>query len=79
MSISLPLKNPISHEILKVVASHVITGDKNDILLLDSVSIDDTTTPFDIPPAREVVAERFYLPAWVCDYDNLDLIAKKNG
>ncbi|KAI8583474.1 hypothetical protein K450DRAFT_223883 [Umbelopsis ramanniana AG] len=58
-------ENPISHEILKVVASHVITGDKNDILLLDSVSIDDTTTPFDIPPAREVVAERFYLPAWL--------------
>jgi myosin-5 len=44
------------------VAAHVVSGDKNDILLLDSVSLDDT--PFELPPEREVTAET-YLPSFV--------------
>lgn len=56
------LQSPISHEIMRVVAAHVVSGDKNDILLLDSVSLDDT--PFELPPEREVTAET-YLPSFV--------------
>ncbi|KAI9312624.1 P-loop containing nucleoside triphosphate hydrolase protein [Dichotomocladium elegans] len=45
-------ENPIKPEILKVVAAHVVSGDANDILLLDSIPMDDTSVPFDIPPPR---------------------------
>ena len=58
------LQSPISHEIMRVVAAHVVSGDKNDILLLDSVSLDDT--PFELPPEREVSPET-YLPSFVSD------------
>lgn len=47
---------------MRVVAAHVVSGDKNDILLLDSVSLDDT--PFELPPEREVTPEA-YLPSFV--------------
>ncbi|CAO3694231.1 unnamed protein product [Umbelopsis ramanniana] len=55
-------ESPISHEIMRVVAAHVVSGDKNDILLLDSVSLDDT--PFELPPEREVASEN-YLPSFL--------------
>ncbi|KAG2181223.1 hypothetical protein INT43_008806 [Umbelopsis isabellina] len=55
-------ESPISHEIMRVVAAHVVSGDKNDILLLDSVSLDDT--PFELPPEREVTPEA-YLPSFL--------------
>lgn len=58
-------QSPISHEIMRVVAAHVVSGDKNDILLLDSVSLDDT--PFELPPEREVTPEA-YLPSFVSQY-----------
>ncbi|KAI7872335.1 P-loop containing nucleoside triphosphate hydrolase protein [Spinellus fusiger] len=57
-------ENPIRPDILKVVASHVVSGDKSDVLLLDSVAIDDTTNPFEIPGPRETRSQK-YLPAWV--------------
>lgn len=57
-------KNPIKSEILKAVAEHVVSGDKSDVLLLDSVSLDDTTNPFEIPVPREATLQR-YLPAWL--------------
>lgn len=41
-----------------------MSGDKSDVLLLDSVSMDDTTNPFEIPVPREPEVQR-YLPAWV--------------
>lgn len=57
-------ENPIKPEILSAVASHVVSGDKSDVLLLDSVSMDDTTNPFEIPVPREPEVQR-YLPAWL--------------
>lgn len=46
------------------MAAHVVSGDTSDVLLLDSVSIDDTTNPFEIPVPRDTKAQT-YLPAWV--------------
>ncbi|KAL0080699.1 P-loop containing nucleoside triphosphate hydrolase protein [Phycomyces blakesleeanus] len=57
-------ENPIRPDILKAVASHVVSGDKSDVLLLDSVAIDDTTNPFEIPGPRETRPQK-YLPAWL--------------
>ncbi|RUS28033.1 P-loop containing nucleoside triphosphate hydrolase protein [Jimgerdemannia flammicorona] len=57
-------ENPISPEILKAVASRVVSGDKNDILLLDAISLEDTTSPFEIPVPREVRTDK-YLPSWL--------------
>ncbi|KAJ8659397.1 hypothetical protein O0I10_004759 [Lichtheimia ornata] len=56
-------ENPVGQDILKAVATHV-AGDKSDVLLLDSVSLDDTSNPFEIPVPREVESQ-FYLPAWL--------------
>lgn len=67
------LQNPISSEILKAVAGRVVSADKNDILLLDTVSLDDTTSPFEIPTPREVGTDK-YLPSWVCNCDYLEAL-----
>lgn len=58
-------ENPIKPEILKAVASHVVSGDKSDVLLLDSVSIENTSNPFEVPVPRDTKSE-IYLPSWVC-------------
>ncbi|OBZ84954.1 Myosin-2A [Choanephora cucurbitarum] len=57
-------ENPIKPEILKAVASHVVSGDKSDVLLLDSVSIDNTSNPFEVPIPRNTQPE-IYLPSWL--------------
>lgn len=57
-------ENPIKPEILKAVASHVVSGDKSDVLLLDSVSIESTSNPFEVPVPRDTRSE-IYLPSWV--------------
>ncbi|KAI8142414.1 P-loop containing nucleoside triphosphate hydrolase protein [Fennellomyces sp. T-0311] len=57
-------ENPLRPDIIKAVAAHVVSGDKSDVLLLDSVSLDDTTNPFEIPVPRETEIHR-YLPAWL--------------
>ncbi|KAI9317670.1 P-loop containing nucleoside triphosphate hydrolase protein [Dichotomocladium elegans] len=57
-------ENPIQPDILKVVASRVVSGNASDILLLDTVAIDDTTNPFEIPPPRETELQ-CYLPSSV--------------
>lgn len=57
-------ENPIRPEILQAVANRVVSGDENDVLLLDSVQIDDTTIPFDVPQPREAKSY-LYLPAWL--------------
>jgi myosin-5 len=57
-------ENPIRPEILRAVAARVVSGDKSDVLLLDSVFIEDTTVPYEIPGPREVTTD-LYLPAWV--------------
>lgn len=57
-------ENPIRPEILQAVANRVVSGDENDVLLLDSVQIDDTTIPFDVPQPREA-KPYLYLPAWL--------------
>ncbi|KAI9478230.1 MAG: P-loop containing nucleoside triphosphate hydrolase protein [Benjaminiella poitrasii] len=57
-------ENPIRPEILRAVASRVVSGDKSDILLLDSVSIEDTSSPYEIPEPRES-KPYLYLPAWL--------------
>ncbi|CEG63412.1 Putative YOR326Wp-like protein (Fragment) [Rhizopus microsporus] len=56
-------ENPIKPEILRAVAAHV-TGDKSDALLLDAVSIDNTSNPFEIPGPRDTKPE-VYLPSWL--------------
>ncbi|ORX47762.1 hypothetical protein DM01DRAFT_1410135 [Hesseltinella vesiculosa] len=56
-------ESPILPEILKAVADHVVSGDQSDVLLLDSVAIDNTTNPFEIPMPRATKAQQ-YLPAW---------------
>lgn len=56
-------ENPIKPEILRAVAAHV-TGDKSDALLLDAVSIENTSNPFEIPGPRDTKPE-VYLPSWV--------------
>lgn len=58
------LQNPIKPAILSAVASHVVSGDANDVLLLDSVPMDDTTNPFEVPMPRNRKPQN-YLPAWV--------------
>ncbi|KAG1355859.1 hypothetical protein G6F62_002230 [Rhizopus arrhizus] len=57
-------ENPIRPEILRAVAEHVLSGDKSDVLLLDSVPIEDTSNPFEIPAPRETKPES-YLPSWL--------------
>lgn len=57
-------QSPISPVIQKAVAEHIVSGDQSDVLLLDSIAIDDTTNPFEIPIPRETRAVK-YLPAWV--------------
>ncbi|RCH80791.1 Myosin type-2 heavy chain 1, partial [Rhizopus stolonifer] len=57
-------ENPIKPEILKAVASHVVSGDKSDVLLLDSVSIENTSNPFEVPVPRDTKPE-IYLPSWL--------------
>ncbi|KAI8644567.1 P-loop containing nucleoside triphosphate hydrolase protein [Parasitella parasitica] len=57
-------EDPINPVILKAVATRVVSGDKSDVLLLDSVSIDETTVPYEIPGPRET-KHHLYLPAWL--------------
>ncbi|KAI8068662.1 P-loop containing nucleoside triphosphate hydrolase protein [Gongronella butleri] len=57
-------ESPIRPEILKAVADHVVSGDQSDVLLLDSVAIDNTTNPFEIPNPRTTKPQQ-YLPAWL--------------
>ncbi|RCI02977.1 Myosin type-2 heavy chain 1, partial [Rhizopus stolonifer] len=57
-------ENPIKPDLLRTVASHVVSGDKADVLLLDSVSIEDTSNAFSIPLPRDTKPEN-YLPSWL--------------
>ncbi|ORX43704.1 hypothetical protein DM01DRAFT_1340665 [Hesseltinella vesiculosa] len=57
-------ENPIGNETLQAVASHVIAGNKTDILLLDSVALDDTSSPFEIPVIRDSHLTP-YIPSWL--------------
>ncbi|KAI8065844.1 P-loop containing nucleoside triphosphate hydrolase protein [Gongronella butleri] len=57
-------ENPISNETLQAVANHVISGTKTDILLLDSVALDDTSSPFEIPMIR-TPQPTVYIPSWL--------------
>ncbi|KAI9303293.1 P-loop containing nucleoside triphosphate hydrolase protein [Cunninghamella echinulata] len=57
-------ESPVPSEILQSVAERVAAGNKNDILLLDSVALDDTSSPFEVPAVRTPIPQQ-YLPAWV--------------
>lgn len=58
------------------MASHVVSGDDNDVLLLDSVPMDDTTNPFEVPMPRNRKPQN-YLPAWVShDQEDLEMMRK---
>ncbi|KAI8083120.1 P-loop containing nucleoside triphosphate hydrolase protein [Halteromyces radiatus] len=63
-------ENPITSDILQAVAEHVISGNKSDILLLDSVALDDTSSPFEIPVVRNPIPQP-YLPAWLSKLERL--------
>ncbi|ORX48771.1 hypothetical protein DM01DRAFT_1338431 [Hesseltinella vesiculosa] len=55
-------EEPISNDILRAVASRVSSGDANDILLLDNVSVDDS--PYEVPEPDNVNLFQ-YLPSFV--------------
>jgi myosin V len=57
------LQNPISPEILKVVASRVQPNDRNDHLLLPPES--DEVGSYELPLAREITGLDCYVPAYI--------------
>jgi myosin-5 len=69
-------ENPVKPEILKAVAEHVVSGDASDVLLLDSVSIEDTSNPYEVPLPRYTKPET-YLPQWV-NISNAQLVYHTN-
>lgn len=58
-----PLQNPISPEILRVVASRVQANDRNDHLLLSPET--EEVGPFEPPYPREVSGLETYVPAYL--------------
>ncbi|CAL1703822.1 unnamed protein product [Somion occarium] len=56
-------ENPISPEILRVVASRVIANDRNDHLLLPPET--DEVGPYELPLPREVSGLETYVPAYL--------------
>ena len=57
------LKNPISPEILRVVASRVQANDRNDHLLLSPET--EEVGPYELPLPREVPGFETYVPAYL--------------
>lgn len=56
-------QNPISPEILRVVASRVIANDRNDHLLLAPET--EEAGPYELPLPREVSGLETYVPAYL--------------
>ncbi|KAK7693063.1 hypothetical protein QCA50_002628 [Cerrena zonata] len=56
-------ENPISPEILRVVASRVVANDRNDHLLLPPET--DEVGPYELPLPREVSGLETYVPAYL--------------
>lgn len=56
------LQNPISPEILRIVASRVIANDRNDHLLLPEA---EEVGPYELPLPREVNGLETYVPAYL--------------
>lgn len=59
----LDLQNPISPEILRVVASRVQANDRNDHLLLSPET--EEVGPYELPLPREVSGLETYVPAYL--------------
>ena len=57
------LQNPISPEILRVVASRVVPNDRNDHLLLSPET--EEVGAYDVPLPREVSGLETYVPAYL--------------
>lgn len=57
------LQNPISPEILRVVASRVQANDRNDHLLLSPET--EEVGPYELPLPREVSGLETYVPAYL--------------
>ena len=57
------LQNPISPEILRVVASRVVANDRNDHLLLAPET--EEVGPYELPLPREVSGLETYVPAYL--------------
>jgi len=57
------LQNPISPEILRVVASRVQANDRNDHLLLAPET--EEVAPYELPLPREVSGLETYVPAYL--------------
>ena len=55
--------NPISPEILRVVASRVVPNDRNDHLLLAPET--EEVGPYEVPLPREVSGLETYVPAYL--------------
>ncbi|KAL1918088.1 uncharacterized protein VTP21DRAFT_3354 [Calcarisporiella thermophila] len=58
-------ESPISPEILKAVASRVNASDKSDILLLDTIPVEEPAAAFEIPEQRPSRTPEKYLPSWL--------------
>lgn len=56
-------QNPISPEILRVVASRVVPNDRNDHLLLAPET--EEVGPYELPLPREVSGLETYVPAYL--------------
>lgn len=57
-------EDPIKPEVMKAVAAHVDTNNASDVLMLDSVPVNDTTQPYEVPLPRDTSLQT-YLPAWI--------------
>ena len=60
---SSPSQNPISPDILRVVAARVAAGDRNDHLLLTPES--EEVGPYELPLPRDVSGLETYVPAYL--------------
>ncbi|KAF9915821.1 Myosin type-2 heavy chain 1, partial [Lobosporangium transversale] len=62
---------PVSPELIKAIAMRVAANEKNDILMLDAISLDDAGS-FETPELREIDLDgERYLPPWLIDLKRL--------
>jgi len=60
---ALDYEQPMNPDILKAVAAKVI-ADKNDVMLLDAVAVDDSG-PYDVAQPRGITELETFVPSWV--------------
>ncbi|KAF9577757.1 Myosin type-2 heavy chain 1, partial [Lunasporangiospora selenospora] len=62
---------PVSNDLIKAIAQKVASSDKNDVLLLDAISLEDAGS-FETPEIRDVETDgERYLPPWIVNLGRL--------